>query len=213
MRRTKKIHIERIPTFAFVVDGETEVWYLNMLKRNEKKLRVKIKPEIPNKKSVEEQYNLVRDLANKEYEKVFWIIDLDTVAKEAKEAGKGKKSPFRTFAEYREKLITNFCHVVVIVNNPCLEFWFLLHFERTTKYYTAYAELEIQLKKYILNFEKTQRFFTNEKEDIYIKLKPMLKQAYTNARALDSFSSENPQRAMCEMDLLFQLKELNVLFD
>ena len=213
MRRTKKIHIERIPTFAFVVDGETEVWYLNMLKRNEKKLRVKIKPEIPNKKSVEEQYNLVRDLANKEYEKVFWIIDLDTVVKEAKEAGKGKKSPFRTFAEYREKLITNFCHVVVIVNNPCLEFWFLLHFERTTKYYPAYAELEIQLKKYILNFEKTQRFFTNEKADIYIKLKPMLKQAYTNARALDSFSSENPQRAMCEMDLLFQLKELNVLFD
>lgn len=55
------------PSFAIVVDGKTEVWYLQMLKRNEKEIRVSIKPEIPNKKSTEEQYNLVCELANKEF--------------------------------------------------------------------------------------------------------------------------------------------------
>ncbi len=74
------------PSFAIVVDGETEVWYLQMLKRNERNIRVSIKPEIPNKKSVEEQYNLVCELSTKEFTKVFWIIDLDTVIKEENEA-------------------------------------------------------------------------------------------------------------------------------
>ncbi len=131
--RNKKKRSKQIPTFAFVVDGETEVWYLNMLKRNERSLRVKIKPEIPSKKSTEEQYNLVCDVAHKEYEKVFWITDFDTVTKEAKEAGKKKKSSFRTFVAYREKIMTNFEKVVVMVNNPCLAFWFLLPFEQTSR--------------------------------------------------------------------------------
>jgi hypothetical protein len=42
-------------------------WYLQMLKRNERDIRVSIKPEIPTKKSVEEQYKLVRDLSNREF--------------------------------------------------------------------------------------------------------------------------------------------------
>lgn len=40
----------RIPirkTYAFVGDGETELWYLQMLKKNEKRLTVTIKPELP----------------------------------------------------------------------------------------------------------------------------------------------------------------------
>ena len=53
MRKPKKIIHKTNPSFALVVDGETEVWYLQMLKRNERDIRVSIKPEIPNKKSVE----------------------------------------------------------------------------------------------------------------------------------------------------------------
>jgi hypothetical protein len=81
MRKPKKIIHKTNPSFALVVDGETEVWYLQMLKRNERDIRVSIKPEIPNKKSIEEQYNLVCDLSGKEFTKVFWLIDLDTLSK------------------------------------------------------------------------------------------------------------------------------------
>lgn len=50
MRNRRKI-IRRIqPALAIVVDGDTEVWYLQMLKRNERDIRISIRPEIPNKK-------------------------------------------------------------------------------------------------------------------------------------------------------------------
>lgn len=213
MRKPKKIVHKAIPTFAIVVDGETEVWYLQMLKRNERNIRVSIKPEIPNKKSVEEQYKLVCDLSAKEFTKVYWIIDLDTVVKETKEASKGKKLPIKIFEEYRAELINNYSNVVVIINNPCLEFWFLLHFERTSKYFDTCSSAEIQLKKYLKNYEKTQKFFTKQDNDIYLQLKPQLKTALQNSIALGDFDNQNPIKAMCEMELLFQSEELKNIFN
>ncbi len=213
MRKPKKIIHKTNPSFALVVDGETEVWYLQMLKRNERDIRVSIKPEIPNKKSVEEQYNLVCDLSGKEFTKVFWVIDLDTVIKEDNEAPKGKKSPLKTFEEYRTDLNTNYPNVVVIVNNPCIEFWFLLHFEKTSKYFNTCSSAETQLKKHLKNYEKTQKFFTKQNDDIYLKLKPNLKAAIDNSIALGNFDNENPKKAMCEMDLLFKSDELKKHFE
>ncbi|MGV3631816.1 MAG: RloB family protein [Bacteroidota bacterium] len=213
MRKSKKITHKTNPTFAIVVDGETEVWYLQMLKRNERDIRVSIKPEIPNKKSVKEQYNLVCDLSSKEFTKIFWIIDLDTVIKEDNENSKGKKSTLTTFNEYRTDLIDNYSNVVVIVNNPCLEFWFLLHFEPTTKYYNTCSEAQTRLKKYLKNYEKTQKFYTKQNNDIYSKLNSNLKTALKNSIALGSFDSKNAKKAMCEMELLFQSDELKKYFE
>lgn len=70
MRKRRKIKIESVPVFAFVVDGKAEVWYLQMLKRNEQNSRnvqVRIKPEIPQKKSIKEQYNLAISLSEQEF--------------------------------------------------------------------------------------------------------------------------------------------------
>lgn len=213
MRKPKKIIHKTNPSFALVVDGETEIWYLQMLKRNERDIRVSIKPEIPNKKSVEEQYNLVCDLSNKEFTKVFWIIDLDTVIKEENEAPKGKKSPLKIFDEYRIHLSKNYPNVVVIVNNPCIEFWFLLHFEKTSKYFNTCSGAETQLKKHLKDYEKTQKFFTKQNDDIYLKLKPNLKTGISNSIALGNFDNENPKQAMCEMELIFKSDELKKHFE
>lgn len=213
MRTSKRNTPKTNPSFAVVVDGKTEVWYLNMLKRNEPNIRVSIKPEIPNNKSVEEQYNLVCDLSNKEFTKVYWVIDLDTVIKEENEAPKGKKSPFKSFEEYRTNLADNYKNVVVIVNNPCLEFWFLLHFKRTSKYFDTCSSAETELKKHLDNYEKTQKFFTKQNDDIYLKLKPNLKTGLANSIALGNFDNENPKKAMCEMELLFQSDELKKHFE
>lgn len=95
-----------------------------MLKRNERDIRVSIKPEIPNKKSVEEQYNLVCDLSNKEFTKVFWIVDLDTVVKEDNEVPLGGKSSLKIFEEYRRDLSKYYPNAVVVVNIPALNFGF-----------------------------------------------------------------------------------------
>lgn len=195
------------PTFAFVVDGETEIWYLQMLKRNERNLRVTIKPEIPQKKKLEDQYKLVCDLANSEYECVFWIVDLDTVIKEDIEAASGTPSPLYRFNDKKLTLFAENKNVKVIVNNPCLEFWFLLHFERTSRYYRRCFDVVRDLKKHLEGYEKTEKFFKKTGNDIYKKLKPYLSNAFDNATALEPFDFRNPERAICEMYELFHHEE------
>ncbi len=195
------------PTFAFVVDGETEIWYLQMLKQNEKGIRLNVKPEIPQKKTLNDQFDLVCALANGEYDSVYWIVDLDTIIKESNEAIPGTKTPLSIFNEMRAKLCTEYHSVKVIVNNPCLEFWFLLHFERTSKYYRNCSYVVQSLKKYLSGYEKTERFFKKKDNDIYVQLKPFLHRAIENAAALDPFDYENPERAICEMYELFHHKE------
>ena len=211
MRKHRNIAHKINPTFAIVVDGETECWYLQMLKRNEKHIRINIEPKVPNKKSLEEQYNLVCNLLEREYTKVIWIIDLDVTIKETNEARKGKKTPLKVFEEYTRKLEKK-NNVVVVVNNPCLEFWFLLHFEKTSKYFSTCLDAENQLKKYLENYEKTQRFFTKESDDIYLKLKPYLKSAIKNAVSLGNFNIQYPTKTISEMPLFFQLEGLKEHF-
>ena len=75
-----------------------------MLKRNERQFKINIEPKLPQKKSVEEQYKLVIQLSEREYSKVFWIVDLDTIIKGSRETPKGKKSPIQTFIELRKNL-------------------------------------------------------------------------------------------------------------
>lgn len=212
MRKSKNITHKSPVSIAVVADGKTEKWYLQMLKRNERNVRINIKPEIPNKKSLKEQYEFVCELLGKEYTTVFWIIDLDAIIKEEKEAPKGKKSPLRELGKYRRALLKKYPNVVVIINNPCLEFWLLLHFEKTSKYFRTCASAIAELKKHLNDYEKTQKYYTKENNDIYLKLKPHLSTAIQNAISLGCFDEEDPAKAMCEMELFFQSNELRNIF-
>lgn len=163
-----------VPSFAFVVDGETEIWYLEMLKRNERGINLRIKPEIPQKKGLDDQFELVCNLASSEYDRVYWIVDLDTIIKESNEAPTGVKTPLTSFFEMKTNLSDKLQNVQVIVNNPCLEFWFLLHFKRTSRYYRRCSDVTRELKKLLKGYEKTERYFTKRDNDIYLQLKPYL---------------------------------------
>lgn len=213
MRQSRKIRSQVTPTFAFVVDGETEIWYLQMLKRNERQLRLNIKPEIPNKKSIEEQFNLVVDLSRREYLKVFWLLDLDTIIKESRETPKGKKTSLQAFIEFKKNIKRNYKNVIIIINNPCLEFWFLLHFEKTSKLYDTCAKAQTELKKHLKDYEKTQKYFTKQDNDIYIKLKPFLKTAISNSESLGKFDIYEQTKAICEMHLLFRTDKLKKYYE
>ncbi|MBN1968204.1 MAG: RloB domain-containing protein [Candidatus Delongbacteria bacterium] len=213
MRKSRKIISQITPTFAFVVDGETEIWYLQMLKRNERQLRLNIKPEIPNKKSIEEQFKLVIDLSRREYTKVFWLIDLDTIIKESRETPKSKKTPLLGFIELRDKIKREYKNVTIIVNNPCLEFWFIQHFERTSQFFDTCAKAETELKKHLKGYEKTQKYFTKQDSDIYIKLLPFLKTAISNSESLGQFDINEQTKPICEMHLLFHTKELKEYYE
>lgn len=199
------------PTFAIVVDGETEKWYFEMFKRNERHLRVKISPELPRKKSLNDQFELVNKLSL-EYTRVFWCVDLDTILKNSREARKGETTEIENFKNYRERLKKS-SNVSIIVNNPCLEFWFLLHFENTSKFYDSGEKVEKALCRHLENYEKTQKYFTKQGNDIYLQLKPFLKDALRNANALGGYDTEACDKALCEMPLFFQCPEINEILN
>jgi len=212
MRKSRETKIKANPNFAIVVDGDTEVWYFQMLKRNERKINVNIEPKIPQKKSLIEQFDLVRFLSE-DYTTVFWILDFDTIIKKTREAKKGEETAIQAFLRYRNELKNKNKNVIIIVNNPCLEFWILLHFEKTSKYFDNCKSAEKQLKKHLKDYEKSKKYYTKQDNDIYLKLRPHLSTAIKNAVFLGSFNVENPNRAMCEMELFYNAKEFDNHFE
>lgn len=211
MRKTRAIPIKSKPTFAVVVDGDCEVWYLQMLKRNERSIVVNIEPKIPQRKRLSEQYENVIKLSE-ENTKVFWIIDFDVIVSETKSAKVGSKTALQSFLEYRNTIAEKHKNIVIIVNNPCLEFWLLLHFEATSKYFDTCEGAEKQLKKCLNDYEKTQKYYTKQDNDIYLKLKPNLVDALKNAKSLKLFDTENSNKGMSEMQLFFEATEFGELF-
>lgn len=197
-------------TFAFVVDGDTEVWYLQMFKRNERELNINIEPKLPSKKSIPEQFKMVKELAT-DYTKVFWVVDYDVIAKETREAKKGVETSEQLFIKLKEKA-EKLDNVIVIVNNPCIEFWFLLHFERTSKLFTDCNSAEKQLKKHLTDYEKTRKYFTKQDNDIYLKLKHKLSDAKVNSKNL-KFDKYNTNKAICEMNSLFEIRDIQKVTD
>jgi hypothetical protein len=209
--RTNKV-IPSKPSVAVVCDGECESWYVQMLRRNESSLGVTLKPELPQKKKLKDLFEKVQDLA-KYYDKVFWIVDYDVINSETKIAKKGTETPRQVFKKYVETIKKEHNNVVVIVNNPCLEFWLLLHFEQTGKFFETCEKAGQQLKKYLPNYEKTQKFYTKQDNDIYLQLKPRLATALANANKLKSFSLENPDQAISQMHLFFESNEIKKIFE
>jgi RloB-like protein len=158
-----------------------------------------------------EQFETVVELSE-EYTKVFWILDFDVIISETKSAKLGSKTALDSFLSYKKKITQKYKNVVVIVNNPCLEFWLLLHFEATSKYFEMCEGAEKQLKKWLKDYEKTQKYYTKQDNDIYLRLKPKLADALKNARSLNLFDVEDPNQAMSEMQLFFEATEFGSLF-
>ena len=211
MRKRRSVPIRTNPTFAFVVDGDCEVWYFQMLKRNERSLTISIEPRIPQKKELFEQFRIVKALSI-EYTKVFWIIDLDVILEEARKTRKGKKSALQCFIEYKECLRQECPNVVVIVNNPCIEYFLLLHFEATFRCFENCSKAETQLKKHLKDYEKTLKYYTKKDKDIYLRLRPFLKGAIRNAKKSGGFNAEDASGSITEMHLFFEAEEFGEHF-
>jgi len=214
MRKKKSIPILSKQRVAFVVDGNCESWYIQMLKRNERSISVNLEPKIPQKKKLSEQYKMVLDLSL-DYDNVFWIIDFDVINSETRSKKKGIKTPLQEFNEYFDQIENDYKHIKIIINNPCLEYWFLLHFESTSKYIENCERVITQLKKHdcLSNYEKSKKYYTKEGSDIYFKLKPFLNTAITNSNKLEPFDFENPHSGLSQMQLLFESENLKKIIE
>lgn len=196
-------------TYAVVVDGETEMWYLHMLKRNEPGLTIAIRPELPKKKTLKEQYASVKENAD-QYDKSIWIIDLDTIIRESRERTKGKDKIIAELKDYLNEVKGN-NRIQIIINTPCLEFWFLLHVKSTSKYFPQCSSVNQELKKFepLKSYEKTEKYFTSKANDIYKRLKQYQQIACRNATSLGDFDIHSPETAKSEMSRLIDLLGIN----
>lgn len=175
----KSKNLQGRSSIAIIVDGKDEKWYFERVRQSYpcKKLReIKVEPLLPQKKKVKELFDLAKRTIENGSERVFLCIDLDEPLKEPKEF-----SVFITlYLQYSQLKNGNVTRMnkwmkqlTIIVNNPCLEYWFLLHFKNTNKFYSAYEpELKADLRRCpsMEQYEKSEVYY-NRTPNIYDRLR------------------------------------------
>ena len=169
-------------------------------RKNEPTLNIAIEPKIHVKQSLDAQFQEVKDACTT-HDKVFWMLDLDTILKDSKVVKKGV-TPLNLLENYL-KAETGNDKLFTIINVPCLEFWFLLHYKYTSRFYKDFDELKSDLKKHLRDYEKNKDYFVKGPKDIYVRLKGMLKTAIDNSQKLGNFKFDNPERGISEFFKLF----------
>lgn len=191
MARNKRRKIrEPRQTYSIIGDGQTEKWYFELMKLHETLPRIDLKPELPVKRKLKNLFDQAIENA-KDYDKVFLIFDLDAIL---------HNNQIDDFKKYLGKVKKN-KKIQVLVNNPCLEFWFLLHFVQTSRYFPICTDAEDELRRNgrIENYRKTEKFFKQAQEDIYHLLKPFQINAIAHASDLGDFDYKNIQSAKAEI--------------
>jgi len=161
-RRKSRSKKKLKPNYIVLVDGESEISYIN----NIKPTGVSVLPEIPANKSLKKMYELFKEKL-KQADYVFWIIDLDVVIRE---------DNLPLLKEYLRNYSDN-----IIINNPCLEYWFYLHFEKNKNFNNNCSDVESAIKRLdngvLKNYEKNKNM-----KQLVEKLSLYLQNARLNAK-------------------------------
>ena len=73
------------------------------------------------------------------------------------------------------------------ISNPCFEFWYLLHFQYTTRYFRDYTAVENALTAYLPDYEKS--------DDVYSQLSERTATAIQNARRVAEYHLRNGNKS------------------
>lgn len=152
-------------TIALIADGQTEQWYLECAKKHYREGTLKgisIAPKLPQKKQIDDLVSLAKEKVTEGYKKVVLIVDFDEIL-----ANSNEFERFKNLTTTTEPWMAD---VMVVVNNPCLEYWFLLHFTNTKKFFNGFRELEKDLQRYLPDYSKKEGYYHSQSNDIYLKL-------------------------------------------
>lgn len=201
-------------SIAIIVDGKDEKWYVNKVKVHYpcNALRIaKVKPELPERKKVQELFDFAKGKLDEEYTFVLLIFDMDEPLKDPSEFAKFKELYSKYLLASKDKLVGRqkstygwMSQILVIINNPCLEYWYLLHYRKTTKHFSDYDGLKNELRKIpeLFQYDKCEAYYNNH-PDIYERLEKNngLENARKNAIPFDPNTCDS--QGCSEMNLMF----------
>ena len=162
-----------------VGDGLCEKLYFDQMKVSEG-LKSRIEPKLPNYSgSWSTVFDTVdRFLSSEAYTHIYCLIDFDTVI---------SKNETEKYKARKNKLLKT-GKVSIFECNPCFEMWFLVHYEKTSRPFDNCDSVANYLKKYINDYGKTEKYYTQKR--IYEYLKPEQPTAILNATFLESNRDE-----------------------
>lgn len=138
---------------AIIGEGETEWFYFERL-RTHKRYHFQLKPTFPKHSSWQSLFQEAQKCKTEEFDTVIVLIDMDVIYNAPKQDKYQK-----------EKKRIQKKGIRVIETNPCIEFWFLLHFLQTlsTKCYENYEAVVKDLRRYLPDYEKSKKYLNKEK--------------------------------------------------
>jgi hypothetical protein len=151
MARQKLAQISKrtiVPTL--IGAGITEQWYFTHLKVL-KQLRLQIRPRFFGNEQI---YALEKNVEIVLASEGMAIVVFDSDVTAWNEVEKQR------LAQFRKKYAKN-RNVLLCDSMPSIEFWFLLHYLRTNRHFGTSKSVIAELKKFIPQFEKTERFLKN----------------------------------------------------
>lgn len=149
MARKQRIKHKRKSIFV-LGDGQTEQYYFDHLK-NLKGYSYKIKPRLFDDISIENAEDQIDQLLSGDADMIFYFTDYDTIVNQE------KKDKFLAF----KKKYQDNPNVFILESMPSIEFWFLLHFKKTTKRFKNSKEVEKELQRILKGYSKQKQFLKN----------------------------------------------------
>jgi|SRR5574344_455113 hypothetical protein len=176
-RKTEQRKALKPSRICIIGEGKTEFYYFSHL-RSLYQFNYEIKPHFFRQTSIKE--------INK---RIIEVIEGDAIAVCVFDADVSERN------EKEKKILKNLCrryeskeNVIICDSLPSIEFWFLLHYSKTNKYFMNSKSVEKELRKFINQYEKKEDFLKKRKWVDDMCNEGKLESAKKNA---ESFSNED----------------------
>lgn len=185
---------------AIIGEGETEWFYFDSI-RIAKRYPFQLKPTFPKHSDWKYIFRQAKECLAEGYDKVVCLIDMDAVY--------SKENEMQSYRVAKAKLTKAGANI--IETSPCTEFWFLLHFlpSLSTKSYSSYEEVLVDLRKYLPEYDKTKKYFQKVKLYEYLTTHGDLTRAIGYAEKLLNIAQVDPK----DFHSYTQIHEVLVLLD
>ena len=145
----KKRQVKLRNQYVLVGDGETEKYYAQHIKA-EWGLKYKIRPRLFGNNMFEAE-GYIDEYLEAGANLIVYFMDYDTIVTQ------------KDFLKYHrlKKKYKNTREVMICPSMPCIEYWFLLHFEYSTKRFAKAGDIKQYMRNHITDYSTTQNFLSN----------------------------------------------------